>query len=47
MASPQGEPCDVVALSLSCEFVARAAETSRDLFHSLTFISPLRYDEQA
>ena len=40
VASPQGVPCDVVALSLSCEFVARAAVASPSLFHSLTLLSP-------
>jgi pimeloyl-ACP methyl ester carboxylesterase len=40
VASPQGAPCDVVALSLSCEFVARAALAERELFHALTLISP-------
>lgn len=34
------EPADVVALSLGCEFAARAAVEAPDLFHSLTFISP-------
>lgn len=31
---------DVVALSLGCEFAARAAVQAPDLFHSLTLISP-------
>ncbi|NCF64802.1 MAG: alpha/beta fold hydrolase [Chloroflexi bacterium] len=31
---------DVLALSLSCEFAARAALSMPDLFHSLVFISP-------
>ncbi len=35
-----GEPADVVALSLSSEFAAIAAQQSPDLFHSLTLISP-------
>jgi pimeloyl-ACP methyl ester carboxylesterase len=35
-----GEPADVVALSLSCEFAARAALAAPARFHSLTFISP-------
>lgn len=34
------EPADVVALSLGCEFAARAALERPDLFHSLVFISP-------
>lgn len=40
VASPQGEPCDACALSLSCEFLARAAVAERELFHSLTLLSP-------
>lgn len=40
VASPQGAPCDLVALSLSCEFAARAALANPALFHQLTFISP-------
>lgn len=35
-----GKPADVVALSLSSEFAALAAETAPELFKSLTFISP-------
>ncbi len=35
-----GEPADVIALSLGCEFAARAALQRPDLFHSLTMISP-------
>ncbi len=35
-----GEQADVVALSLSCEFAARAAVTRPELFHSLALISP-------
>ncbi len=34
------EPADVIALSLSGEFAARAALERPDLFHSLTLISP-------
>jgi pimeloyl-ACP methyl ester carboxylesterase len=34
------EPVDVVALSLGCEFAARAAVIQPEKFHSLTFISP-------
>lgn len=34
------EPADVIALSLSCEFAARAALSEPERFHSLTFISP-------
>ncbi|MCU0514492.1 MAG: alpha/beta hydrolase [Anaerolineae bacterium] len=35
-----GEPADVIALSLTSEFAARAALYYPDLFHSLTVISP-------
>ena len=35
-----GEAADVIALSLGCEFVARAAIARPDLFHSLVFLSP-------
>lgn len=35
-----GEPVDVIALSLSCEFVAMAALSNPDLFNSLVFVSP-------
>jgi len=34
------KPADVIALSLSCEFAARAAQSSPKLFRSLVFISP-------
>jgi pimeloyl-ACP methyl ester carboxylesterase len=34
------EPVDVVALSLGCEFAARAALIQPEKFHSLTLISP-------
>lgn len=40
-----GEAADVVALSLSSEFVARAATDQPDLFHSLTFISPTGFNK--
>ena len=36
----KGDAPDVVALSLSCEFVARVAEARKDLVHSLAFVSP-------
>jgi pimeloyl-ACP methyl ester carboxylesterase len=36
----KGDAPDVVAMSLSCEFVARVAATRNDLIHTLTFISP-------
>ena len=35
-----GEAADVIALSLGCEFVARAAVARPDLFNSLVFLSP-------
>jgi pimeloyl-ACP methyl ester carboxylesterase len=35
-----GEPADVIALSLGCEFAARAALAHPEGFHSLTLISP-------
>jgi pimeloyl-ACP methyl ester carboxylesterase len=35
-----GVPVDAIALSLGCEFAARAALQQPDLFHSLTLISP-------
>lgn len=40
VASPQGQPVDLVALSLSSEFAARAALRSPSLFRSLTLLSP-------
>lgn len=40
VAGPQGGGADVVALSLSCEFAARAAVDRPDLFRSLVLISP-------
>lgn len=40
LATQVGEPADVVGLSLSCEFIARAALARPELFHSLVFISP-------
>ena len=40
LAGIVGEPADVLALSLSSEFAARAAQTRPELFHSLAFISP-------
>lgn len=35
-----GEPADVVALSLGCEFAARAALENPELFNSLSLVSP-------
>jgi len=40
-----GQPCDVVALSLGCEFAARAALHSKAM-RSLTFISPTGFAER-
>ncbi|MBZ0301835.1 MAG: alpha/beta hydrolase [Anaerolineae bacterium] len=40
MAEEVGQPADVIALSLSSEFAARAALEQPDWFHSLTLISP-------
>jgi pimeloyl-ACP methyl ester carboxylesterase len=40
MAAQFREPIDVIALSLGCEFAARAAFEHADLFRSLVFISP-------
>lgn len=40
------EPADVVALSLGCEFTARAALAMPALFHSLTFISPSGFNRR-
>jgi pimeloyl-ACP methyl ester carboxylesterase len=40
LAGVTTEPADVVALSLSSEFVAEAARRRPDLFHSLVLISP-------
>ncbi len=39
-----GEPADVIALSLGCEFAARAALLRPELFHSLAFISPTGFN---
>jgi pimeloyl-ACP methyl ester carboxylesterase len=41
-----GEPADVIALSLSSEFAARAALERPDLFHSLTLISPSGFTDR-
>ncbi len=40
VASPQGQPVDLVALSLSSEFAALAANRSPALFRALTLLSP-------
>ena len=44
LSTQVGEPADVVALSLSCEFAARAAMTQPELFNSLALISPTGFD---
>lgn len=41
-----GEPADVMAMSLGCEFVAHAAMQRPELFRSLTFISPTGLSER-
>lgn len=46
LASAVKEPADVIALSLSSEFAAAAAQVRPDLFHSLTLISPTGLDEE-
>ncbi len=38
------QAADVIALSLGCEFVARAALSQPNLFHSLAFISPTGFN---
>jgi pimeloyl-ACP methyl ester carboxylesterase len=46
MVSTQiGTAVDVIALSLTCEFAAKAAMQRPDLFHSLTLISPTGFQE--
>lgn len=40
-----GQPADVIALSLTSEFAAAAAQARPDLFHSLAVISPTGLDE--
>jgi pimeloyl-ACP methyl ester carboxylesterase len=40
VASPQGDPVDAVASSLSSEFLARVAVRAPELFRSLTLLSP-------
>ncbi len=42
-----GQPLDAFALSLGCEFVARAASETPELFRSLAFISPTGFDSRA
>ena len=42
-----GRAADVVALSLSSEFAARAARQAPERFRSLTFISPTGLKHQA
>jgi len=38
------QPVDLIALRLSCEFVAIAASARPELFHSLTFVSPTGFE---
>lgn len=45
LTSAVKEPADVVALSLTSEFAAAAAQSRPDLFNSLTMISPTGLDE--
>jgi pimeloyl-ACP methyl ester carboxylesterase len=45
MALEIGQPADVIALSLSCEFAVRAAVSEPERFHSLTLISPTGFSE--
>jgi pimeloyl-ACP methyl ester carboxylesterase len=40
LATQVGEPADVIALSLGCEFIAWAALAQPERFHSLALISP-------
>ena len=47
LRSQVGEPADVIALSLSSEFAARAALEAPKYVNSLTLISPTGLDEQA
>ncbi|ABD85833.1 alpha/beta fold hydrolase [Rhodopseudomonas palustris] len=42
-----GAPVDALALSLSCEFLARAAVETPDAFRSLGFISPTGFEGKA
>ena len=42
-----GSPVDLCALSLSCEFAARAASEQPDLFRTLALISPTGFDRRA
>lgn len=45
IAIAHGErPIDVIAISLGCEFVARAASEAHDAFRSLGFISPTGFN---
>ncbi|HYZ85839.1 MAG TPA: alpha/beta hydrolase [Bryobacteraceae bacterium] len=40
------EPVDVLALSTTCEFVARAAEERGSLFHSIAMIGPTGFSDR-
>lgn len=42
----QGQPADVLALSLGCEFAALAAMERPELVHSLAFISPTGFSSR-
>ena len=46
LGSEVGEAADVVALSLTSEFAARAAVAQPELFHSLTLISPTGFSRR-
>jgi pimeloyl-ACP methyl ester carboxylesterase len=46
-AANGGAPIDAVALSLSCEFLARAAHEQPDAFRSVAFISPTGFEGKA
>ena len=47
MVDQVGEPADVIALSLGCEFAAAVSLKHPDLFHSLTLISPTGFGASA
>lgn len=46
LESQVGEPADVLALSLGCEFSALAALASSGYFHSLVMVSPSGFSQQ-
>ena len=43
VAENGGEPIDAIAISLGCEFLARAASERPDLFRSLALVSPTAF----